>query len=39
MLKIAYGVEIPGTDGKAGMVSIAATVDHKNLDLNELLKI
>ena len=34
-----YGVEIPGTDGKAGMASIATTVDHKSFDLNELLKI
>ena len=34
-----YGVEIPGTDGKAGMVSIAATVDHTNFDLNELITI
>ena len=34
-----YGVEIPGTDGKAGMASIATTVDHKNFDLIELLKI
>jgi citronellyl-CoA synthetase len=34
-----YGVEIPGTDGKAGMASIAATIDHGNFDLNELHKI
>ena len=34
-----YGIEIPGTDGKAGMASIAATTDHGNFDLNELLKI
>jgi citronellyl-CoA synthetase len=29
-----YGVQIPGTDGKAGMTSILATVDHNEFDLN-----
>ncbi len=34
-----YGVEIPGTDGKAGMASIFATEDHKNFNLSDLLTI
>lgn len=34
-----YGVEIPGTDGKAGMASIFATEDHKNFNLSDLLNI
>jgi citronellyl-CoA synthetase len=34
-----YGVEIPGTDGKAGMAAIVATEDHKNFNLSDLLNI
>ena len=34
-----YGVQIPGTDGKAGMTSILATVDHSEFDLNGFYKI
>ena len=34
-----YGVEIPSTDGKAGMASIVATEDHKNFNLSDLLNI
>ena len=34
-----YGVEIPGTEGRAGMVSIIATKDHENFNFKRLLKI
>jgi citronellyl-CoA synthetase len=34
-----YGVEIPGTEGRAGMASIIATKDHENFNFNRLLKI
>jgi len=34
-----YGVEIPGTDGRAGMASIISTKDCQNFDFNGLLSI
>ncbi|MBF0353238.1 MAG: long-chain-acyl-CoA synthetase [SAR324 cluster bacterium] len=34
-----YGVEIPGTDGRAGMASLVLSVPVKDLDLDELLKL
>lgn len=32
-----YGIEIPGTEGRAGMVSIMATVDHKEFNFESFL--
>ncbi len=32
-----YGVEIPGTEGRAGMVSIMATLDHKEFNFDSFL--
>ena len=34
-----YGIEIPGTDGRAGMASIISTKDCQNFDFNGLLSI
>jgi len=33
-----YGVEIPGTEGRAGMASIMATINHEKFDLHFFLK-
>jgi citronellyl-CoA synthetase len=33
-----YGVEIPGTEGRAGMVSILTTLDHNKFDFESFLK-
>ncbi|MDX5298741.1 MAG: long-chain-acyl-CoA synthetase, partial [Gammaproteobacteria bacterium] len=34
---VAYGVEIPGTNGRAGMASIRLTVDENAFDFTDLL--
>ena len=33
-----YGVEIPGTEGRAGMASIIATIKHDKFDFDSFLK-